>query len=336
MRDVELLESLVSIPSVTGQEATAVSFLQEQARADGFTVTEDRAGNFIAETGDGPLLLFVGHIDTVPGHIPVRVEDGELWGRGSVDAKGALAAAYCAARRHMNDNHRIMVVGAVDEEGRSAGVKALPELDPSAIIVGEPSGADGITIGYKGILRCHFRLERNVVHGAHPDPSGGDAFFSFWQDLLETFAAGTGYDDVHARLDQFRTESDGLVDAVVGSFQLRIPPDVPPEQAGTTLQHLAARNDCTVEVMEAMPAAMADRRSRLVAAFSTAIRATSTPRLKRKTGTADFNHLAQWYDCPMVAYGPGDSSLDHCPDERLPLAEFERAVDVLSNVFSSL
>ena len=81
---------------------------------------------------------------------------------------------------------------------------------------------------------------------------------------------------------------------------------------------------------------MSDRRSRLVAAFSTAIRTTHTPRLKRKTGTADFNHLAQWHDCPIVAYGPGDSSLDHCPDERLELREFEQAVDVLVRVFSTL
>lgn len=335
MRDLELLEKLVSIPSVTGQEADAVRFLQTQARQDGFKVIDDHAGNFIAEKGEGPLLLFVGHIDTVPGHIPVRVEDGELWGRGSVDAKGSLAAAYCAARRYDGPN-RVMVVGAVDEEGRSAGVKALPKLDPAAIIIGEPSGADGVTIGYKGILRCQAAIERTVVHGAHPDPSAGDAFVAFWQDLTQTFASGVGFDDVHARIDRLRSSNDGLMDAVQVQFQLRIPPEVSTTQAQAELSSLATRHACRVEVTEAMPAAMSNRRSRLVAAFSTAIRTTHTPRLKRKTGTADFNHLAQWYDCPIVAYGPGDSSLDHCPDERLDLQEFERAVDVLLRVFSTL
>jgi LysW-gamma-L-lysine carboxypeptidase len=61
------------------------------------------------------------------------------------------------------------------------------------------------------------------------------------------------------------------------------------------------------------------------------------PRLKRKTGTADFNHLAQWYpDVPMVAYGPGDSHLDHTPHERIDLAEFERGVQVMDGVFARL
>lgn len=334
----DLLEALVRIPSPTGQEAEAVAFLQDTARADGLRVRTDRVGNLVAEAGDprGPLLLFVGHVDTVPGHIPVRVEGGELWGRGSVDAKGCLAAAYCAARRHLDGPARIMVVGAVDEEGRSAGVKALPrDLDPRWMVVGEPSGADGVTLGYKGILRCTLRAERDAVHGAHADEGATDAAVSFWCAVRERFGAGAGFDVVQARLDGLSTVQDGLRDAVTGQFQLRLPPGLSPEAAQRALREVAAAHGVEVSVHEAMAAAVADPRSPLASALRASIRAGGmVPRLKHKTGTADFNHLAAWYPgVPLAAYGPGDSSLDHRPDERLELREFDAAVGVLDRVF---
>lgn len=171
MKDAALLEALVRIPSVTGSEEPAVKFLQQQAKEDGLRVHTDPVGNFIAEAGHGPrLLLFVGHIDTVPGEVPIRIENGNLWGRGAVDAKGPLAAAYCAAR-HFQDSTDVTVriVGAVDEEGSSKGAKALQrDLKPTWMIVGEPSGVHGITLAYKGILRANFHVEQNRGHGAHP------------------------------------------------------------------------------------------------------------------------------------------------------------------------
>jgi [amino group carrier protein]-lysine/ornithine hydrolase len=341
MNDRTLLEALVRIPSPTGQEDAAVAFLQDQARADGLRVHTDRAGNFIAEAGHGDrLLLFVGHIDTVPGHIPVRIEDSELWGRGSVDAKGSLAAAYCAARRRLDDpDLRIMVVGAVDEEGRSAGAKALRrDLRPEWIVVGEPSGADGLTLGYKGILRCALRAERPIHHGGHPEPGALDAVVAFWQHLGTEFAFADGFGTVQGRLDMLRSDSDGLRDTVQGRFQLRLPPELSPAAAQQRLRSAADRHGVTVTVTEAMPAAVASRRTPLVASFLAAQRAARlTPHLKHKTGTADFNHLAQWYPgIPIAAYGPGDSHLDHTPHERLALTEFDAAVAVWDDMLTRL
>jgi len=64
----------------------------------GFHVHRDEVGNVIGEIGEGsPVVLLCGHMDTVEGEIPVRVEDGQLYGRGSVDAKGPLAAMIMAA-----------------------------------------------------------------------------------------------------------------------------------------------------------------------------------------------------------------------------------------------
>src|SRR5688572_29643850 len=98
--EVALLREMVRIPSVSGGEGPLVTYLVSQARALGFTARRDEAGNFIAELGDGPIThVLLGHVDTVPGEIPVRIEKDELWGRGSVDAKGPLACFLCAVAR---------------------------------------------------------------------------------------------------------------------------------------------------------------------------------------------------------------------------------------------
>lgn len=337
----ELLERLVRIPSPTGSEAAAVQFLASEARADGFRVRSDAAGNFLAEAGSGDrLVLFVGHIDTVPGHIPVRVQGGTLWGRGCVDAKAPLVAAYCAARAHLDDpNLRILVAGCVDEEGGSAGAKALPrDLRPEAIIVGEPSGADGITLGYKGILRGAFAAEREAQHGGHPGGGAADAMVAWWSDVGRELAFADGFTTCHGRLGELSSNSDGLREVARAKFQVRLPPAVDPAKAERTIRAIADRHSCLVAFSEAMPAAESSPRTALVAHLKTSIRAAGmAPRLKHKTGTADFNHLAQWYPgVPMVAYGPGDSHLDHTPNERIELAELERGVRVLDGLFTRL
>ena len=76
----------------------------------------------------------------------------------------------------------------------------------------------------------------------------------------------------------------------------------------------------------------------LVSAFLSAIRAEGgEPRFVRKTGTADFNLVGTaWPAVPMAAYGPGDSALDHTPDEHIELAEFDRAITVLTRVLNRL
>src|SRR3712207_8643714 len=112
--------------------------------ARGFRAEVDAAGNAVGTIGDGPRrVVLLGHIDTVPGRIPVRIEDGVLHGRGAVDAKGPLAAFVVAgAAASLPEGVRLTVVGAVGEEtlgSLGATWLARHRQAPDAVVIGEPS-----------------------------------------------------------------------------------------------------------------------------------------------------------------------------------------------------
>src|SRR5260370_15821593 len=102
--EVALLHNMLTIRSYSGQEGALAVYLVGQARQMGLHACVDEVGNFVASTvsphelnsGSQPVIL-LGHMDTVRGYIPVRLQDGVLYGRGAVDAKGPLAAFLCAA-----------------------------------------------------------------------------------------------------------------------------------------------------------------------------------------------------------------------------------------------
>ena len=103
---IDLLHGLVAIQSLSGREENAVEYLVGQMSARGFEASIDPAGNAIGVKGSGPTkIVLLGHIDTVPGDIPVRVVDGVLHGRGSCDAKGPLATFVALVQ--LMDNFRV-------------------------------------------------------------------------------------------------------------------------------------------------------------------------------------------------------------------------------------
>jgi LysW-gamma-L-lysine carboxypeptidase len=88
-------------------------------------------------------------------------------------------------------------------------------------------------------------------------------------------------------------------------------------------------------LLSSMPAHQVDKNDPLVRALRVAVRqAGLAPRLLAKGGTADFNLAAAW-KCPMAAYGPGDSKLDHTPQEHIDLNEYLTAASILKNALEN-
>lgn len=341
--DVKLLHDLVRIPSPTGSADKAVRFLVDRMRERGFDAHVDAAGNAVGIVGSGPVeVVLCGHADTVPGDLPVRLEDGWLTGRGSVDAKGCLATFVAAATRLKADPRlSLVVVGVPDEEGASAGARHLvrTRAPPKAVVIGEPSGSAAVTLGYKGIVKLRYTLEDDLHHSGMPMPSVPDRGLLFWH-LVRAYCVehrgATLFESASPTLTDFRTThlASGRV-RVELEGNVRTPPGFDREAFLAKVREAAG--DGTLAEPEAADAWVDERGSPLVRAFTGAIRAVgATPRLLRKTGTSDMNVLAPAWRVPCVAYGPGDASLDHTPHERLEIAEYQRAVDVLERALRAL
>ena len=338
----DLLEQMVAIDSTSGGEAELAAFLVETMNGLGFDAHIDEAGNAVGvkeaqDAGpDARELVLLGHMDTVPGEVPRKIEAGKLYGRGAVDAKGPLATfILAAARATPAPGTRLVVVGAVEEEcATSKGARYRATFPaPEACIIGEPSGWDAITLGYKGCLHIEFDHAQDCGHGAGPQGTAAERCCEFWQSLK---SMADRYNRDHDRLfdqllptlSQVRTTSDGLIDRVHAKMSVRLPPNLDTAALRDELASLAG--EATLRFSGEEPAWTSPRTSPLARAFVRALREAGTsPRLKHKTGTSDMNILGPAWQCPILAYGPGDSLLDHTPNEHIELDEFERAIDVL-------
>ena len=345
----ELLIETVRIPSVSGEEGVAARFLTDWMTAHGFTAHIDEAGNAVGERGSGPYTVaLLGHIDTVPGNIPVHVdESGVLHGRGSVDAKGpfcTFVAAVAALPPEALAQARFVCIGATEEEAPSSrGARhAMHTLTPDAVLIGEPSGWAGLTLGYKGRLVAKLRVTKDNFHTAGEGTSAADDLTEAWFRIrawAESVGAGSPgiFDRVQATLQDLGALSDGLTQTAWASVGLRLPPELAPYAAQDAVYEAATGLTADISFTGHESAVRHPKDNALTRALRTAIRAQGgTPTFKVKTGTSDMNVVAELWPVPTLAYGPGDSSLDHTPEERLDLAEYDRAVLVLTDALTRL
>lgn len=345
----QVLRDLVATPSVSGEEVAAVERFVAAARSLGFDTSIDEVGNGVATRRSSPAprrtIALLGHIDTVPGDIPVRIENGVLHGRGSVDAKGPLVTLlFAAARAELPPDVELVVIAAVGEEtAHSPGATFIRDrLRPHACIIGEPSGWDGVALGYKGRLIVHAAATRHCAHTAGPEASASDALLAWWSEVLaEVARRNVGvdkvFDQLQAGVRRIASDSNGLADTARLTAGFRLPLSILPTQLEDVLTTLAAAHDVEFEFQGREQAYATDRSDAVVRALSASIRAVgATPRPKLKTGTADLNIVAPVWRCPIAAYGPGDSTLDHTPVEHLPLADLHRAIAVLASGLRTL
>lgn len=343
---IELLQSLLAICSHSGEEAEAAAFLAGRMRELGLNASVDDVGNAVGTAGHaGPLVVLLGHIDTVPGGPAVALREGKLYGRGAVDAKGPLAAFVCAAARLLEQGRlpcRLVLIGAVEEEAASSrGAHfVVDKYAPDFCVIGEPSGWDRLTLGYKGRLLVHYRRAQPMAHSAGEARAVAEHAVDFWRAVqARADAHNTGrarlFEQLVPSLRQIRTGGDGTHDWVEALIGLRLPEAVDPYALADELGQLAEGAELRFE--SHCRAFRADRNNALCRAFLKSIRARGgQPGFLVKTGTADMNVVGPAWGCPIVAYGPGDSALDHTPDEHIEVAEYLRAIAVLADTLALL
>jgi LysW-gamma-L-lysine carboxypeptidase len=389
---IELVHGLVAIRSLSRQEAEAARWLADRMQRAGYDrAYVDDAGNAVGEIGRpdaGRTLVLLGHIDTVPGNIPVRIDataTGDvLYGRGSVDAKGPLATFVAAAARAgaswaLSSDLRVVVVGAVEEEAAtSKGARAIAarfdgvrEPSPLACVIGEPSHWHRITLGYKGRLLLDLDLRQPMAHTAGPEAGVASVAVDIWNraaSAAQQYNAGRGkaFDQLSPSLRRFVTSTtDEMFDCVDAQIAWRLPLGVEGETlAGDMISWTAAHLDATLPTLDIRAvlegqrvtltgsrteitfrfrgfekAWRSDRQNALVRSFLAAIRSvddSAQPGFVVKTGTSDMNVVGPLWRCPIVAYGPGDSALDHTPNEHLSLDEYWRAVLVMESMLRAI
>ena len=365
-KPIDLLHGLIRIYSPSTQERAASEYFVAQMSALGFRAFVDEAGNSVGILGDDTAsrrlesappsrsvrddasqgkrdILMLGHIDTFHGYIEPRIQDGKLYGRGAVDAKGCLATfASAAARVGARDGIRFVVIGAVEEEcATSKGARfALTQYKPDVCIIGEPSGWDRITLGYKGRVLVDYEIEKAMTHTASNTRAAAEEAVAFW-NRVAAFAADYNadkpkvFDQLDPSLRALNSSDNGFADRAAMRIGVRVPVGLTITQVEQEIAQYAS--GARIEFSSKEEPFRADKNNALVRAFLGAIRDVGgKPAFTVKTGTSDMNIVGPAWGCPIVAYGPGDSSLDHTPNEHLDLEELERAVDVMARVLATI
>ena len=314
---VAFAQALINIDSTTGREGDAGRWLSRELRERGYTVSEqpvdgERANVFA--TIEPPEVVLSTHYDCVPPFFPSRVEAGRLYGRGSCDAKGILAAQLGAAERlRARGEHRVGLLFVVGEERGSDGAMAANAAPGGSrfLINGEPTDSR-LGTGTRGVLRLKLRAEGRAAHSA----------------MLEHGVSAI----------------DKLIDALVALRSIELPSD--PELGTTNYSIGLIEGGIAPNVIS--PHASAEVVFRAVGPVEDILRAVQplhrfvtseevlrVPVVKLHTVpgfstaafrfTTDVPFLDRW-GMPLL-FGPGSILVAHTSEEHVEIDELERSID---------
>jgi acetylornithine deacetylase len=176
MDAVALTRQLVDIESITGNEGPVGEFLRGELlrrgfQADKIPVEGARCNVFATSPGQSPpVVVFSTHMDTVPPFIPSSEDATCVYGRGSCDAKGIIAAQVAAAERLRQEGIHVGLLFLVGEERDSLGAKVANQRPPGSkfLVNGEPT-ENRVAVASKGALRVEVIAHGRMAHSAYPE-----------------------------------------------------------------------------------------------------------------------------------------------------------------------
>jgi len=318
--------------------------------------------------GEGsPVVHFNGHYDVVPpgsgwtkNPFEPVIEGGRLYGRGSSDMKGGIAAFLAAAKSFLESGRgfrgSIEVALLPDEEiGGETGTGYLVreiKVRPDYVIIGEPSNSETVWIGHKGVLWAIVEIYGRQAHGSTPwlgvnafeyMVRVADRLMREYLPYLEARRSSYEYDDLRgARPTAMlggELKGGAKVNIVPGYCSFSIDRRVTPEERLEDVEREVAEfvrkaasnlpSDVRVEVrvVNRLPPALTDPNSRLVSVAREAARGVlgREPKTTVCLGGLDMRYYTE-VGISTITYGPGMLSVAHIADEYIPLDDFEKMV----------
>lgn len=326
----ELTRQLIDIPSITGEEGAAgdflASFLSDLGyRIETLPVSETRF-NLFARRDEPATIVFSTHIDTVPPFIPASEDDDYIYGRGSCDAKGIIAAQIFAAEKlREQEFNEVGLLFTVDEEMASAGAQLANKHEAAKgcrfLINGEPTD-NKLAQGSKGSMRLHLSTKGRSAHSAYPE--AGVSAIEKLLDVLE--------DIRHCQWpnDEFFGETTCNIGIVSGGTR----PNVIPAEASADFQIRLTKD---VETIKSVVDGVVAGRATLE--YSTAhdpARFFTVPGFDEciVRFTTDIPYLGNWGK-PLLL-GPGSILDAHTDHERISKQELLEAVDLYVELVEQL
>jgi acetylornithine deacetylase len=328
---VELTRRLVNIESLTYNEAAVGEYLDTLLRDRGFAVERTAVPqppnsrysgprfNLYADYGERPDVVLSTHTDTVPPFIPSSEDDLFLYGRGSCDAKGIIAAQLAAAERLREAGVAVGLLFVVGEERDSAGAR-MANLHPKGsrfLINGEPTD-NRLALASKGALRAEIRARGKMGHSAYPE-LGDSAVHKLVRAL-----------DRMLDLPLPSVDDVGPSTLNIGLIEGGYAPNVIADSAtAAVLVRLVGPSEETRRAIEQAVAGLAEVEFTLEIPF---IRMRQVEGLETMVAafTTDIPALTNWGE-PLLL-GPGSIHVAHTPYEKIAKKELLTAVDLYFEV----
>ncbi len=330
MNVFELTRQLIDIPSVTGEELAVGEFLSNYLEQLGYRVERQEVMpdrfNVIATTEAPPRVVFSTHMDTVPPFIESSEDEEFIYGRGSCDAKGIMAAQIFAAQRLRDEGvNEIGLLFMVDEELASLGAQAANNHPLASecryLINGEPTD-NRLATGTKGSVRAVITTEGRAAHSAYPE--AGESAIEKLLDILQDIRACEWPEDSFF----------GTTTCNIGVISGGTRPNVIADKARGELQ---IRLGIDIEHVESVLEDVVGTRGRLE--YSSAhnpVRLFSVPGFEECVVrfTTDVPYLSQWGK-PLLL-GPGSILDAHTDHERISKSELAGVVSLYTTMARQL
>jgi len=326
----ELTRQLVDIPSTTGDELAAGQFVCAFLRDHDYQVemqeVEQNRFNVIATMKAPPRLVFSTHLDTVPPFIASSQDEVNIYGRGSCDAKGIIAAQISAAERLRSEGFQeVGLLFTVDEELSSKGAELANHHALASqchyLINGEPTD-NKFAVGTKGSMRFIIRTQGISAHSAYPE--AGDSAIEKLLDVLNDLR------NVDWPTDIFFGETT----CNIGVINAGTRPNVIPAAATAEVQvRLTLSVEAAKKIVDSV---VAGRASVEYASAHDPVKLFYVRGFEETVVrfTTDIPYLSKWGKAILL--GPGSILDAHTDHERISKRELEKAVDLYVQVAQRL